>query len=202
MGQDILSLCRRIQRIYADIDRETSRVRRITGLICPPGCGSCCRSRKVESTPLELLPMVHHLVNIHAADEIIAQIDGAEIRGDLQCVLFRPELDDSMAGCCSQYAHRPVLCRMFGFGARLNKFGDIQPHVCRVMHESQPEALERLIALGGEKKVPLYRSYFFRVASLKPDIGFKPLPINRALKLALNYYYWKKPKRFGIRLAS
>jgi hypothetical protein len=50
--------------------------------------------------------------------------------------------------------------------------------------------------------IPVYQESFMRIAVLNPGIGFKRLPINIAIKEALEYIYWRRPKKFKIAKAS
>jgi len=47
---------------------------------------------------------------------------------------------------------------------------------------------------------PVYQDCFYQVASIDPAKGFRLLPINVALKAALDHVYWQCPKdRFSMR---
>jgi hypothetical protein len=57
------------------------------------------------------------------------------------------------------------------------------------------------MALSAGIKVPIYQEAFMRIASLHPGMGYRRLPINQALKEALEYLYWIKPKGWGWKKA-
>jgi hypothetical protein len=59
-----------------------------------------------------------------------------------------------------------------------------------------PDALEHL-------NPPVYQSSFLRIACLEPAMGFHLQPINHALREAMEYVHWHRPKTWsGYRKAA
>ncbi|MCJ7596382.1 MAG: YkgJ family cysteine cluster protein [Desulfobacterales bacterium] len=181
--------------IYKEIDQRIGRFQVATGLFCPPGCGTCCESPNVEATALEVLSLAEEILLRREEERALNAIEEKENQGDLRCIHHRPDGPDSEKGKCSCYPLRPLVCRLFGFASRRNKFGEIELSTCKILKEKEPEAFRRAqIGLREGLKVPVYQDTFYRIASACPDKGFRSLPINQALKAALGYLYWKRPR--------
>jgi hypothetical protein len=78
--------------------------------------------------------------------------------------------------------------------------GEARLVTCRIIKSGQPEVVAKIEADLKEDKasVPLMSDYYFRIRSIDPDLGTKLLPINEAIKSALEvvmsyYAYRDKP---------
>jgi len=197
MYQDLI---REIMNIYFEIDRKISIFQLSTGLRCPPGCGSCCESKNVEATILECLPLADHIYRRKEAESVLASVDRKVIENDRRCVLFKLDERIAASGRCAYYGFRPLVCRLFGFAARRDKFGKQEICLCRVVKGNNHELIEKLPEAGDAmSNAPISHDSFMRIASLHPGLGFKLFPINIALKNALEYLYWKHPRDIGYR---
>jgi Fe-S-cluster containining protein len=187
-------ICSEVIEIYHDLDRKTAGLQLATGLCCPPECGVCCKNSEVEATVLEALPAADEIYRRREQEAVLCAIEKTEKRGDSVCVLYRPDPGILGNGRCGYYEFRPLLCRLFGFASRRNKFGDIELCTCTIIKERNPEAVrkaEMVISEGFD--VSVYHDTFMRVASVDPGKGYRRLPINLALKEALQYLYWTRP---------
>lgn len=125
---------------------------------------------------------------------MLLAISQKEARQDQLCVLFRIVTGKEDNGPCSYYEFRPLVCRLFGFASRRNKFGQIELMSCRIIKEYKPAEVRRAeMALSQGLKLPVYQDAFMRIASIKPGIGFRRLPVNKALKEAIETLYWTYP---------
>jgi hypothetical protein len=60
------------------------------------------------------------------------------------------------------------------------------------MKERGPEAFHRFESgISETLDAPVYQESFMRIALLDPGIGYRCLPINGALREALERFYWK-----------
>jgi Fe-S-cluster containining protein len=179
---DLDAICADILKHYHAVDSATSAFGKRAGLSCPPGCGQCCETPDIQATELEMLPMARS----------ITQTGKTETLGDLSrgtCVFFEPGPGPG-AGRCNAYELRPLVCRLFGFAARRSKSGRAELASCRVHQTQSPEGLKRALLLAGE--APQFQDEFTRLAGLEPGIGWELLPINVALKRALERVYLHK----------
>jgi uncharacterized protein len=182
-----------VLNIYQEVDRKILRFQEATGLKCPPGCGSCCESQEVEATVLEVLPLAIESFSAQQEDLLYSKIEEQERKGDRVCILYQPDLRTSGNGRCAYYKVRPLLCRLFGFAARRSKKGNLELCTCKVLRATFPKELQK----EGEKvlsrfSLPVYQELSMRIAVLNPSIGFRRLPLNLAIKSAIEEVFWKK----------
>ena len=181
--------------LYQKIDKIIDRFKKVTDLDCPRGCSYCCRHWWVEATVLEVLPLAMEIYNRGQEEAIMKQIQERQACEESLCVLLLPESNKEVDGYCAYYAWRPLMCRLFGFAARKNKHGQLEFCSCRIIREVNPWSVRRAeMALQGNLKVPVYQEAFMEIASLDTSRGFHRLPINLAIKEAIEYLYWKRPK--------
>jgi Fe-S-cluster containining protein len=174
----------RLLEVYEEIDNQTAAMRAITELRCPPGCGRCCSSTTVEATVLEMLPVARELLRRREALSLLERLGAADDEGP--CVFYQPERSAPGEGCCGIYVLRPSVCRLFGYGAVKNKYGIAQLAVCTVMNEVIPRAAQGAAdAVRRGLAAPTFTDFARQVAGLEPALGGRVLPINRALRFAL-----------------
>ncbi|MBN2529800.1 MAG: YkgJ family cysteine cluster protein [Deltaproteobacteria bacterium] len=177
------TLAARVMRIYEEFDNQISRLPTQFGIHCPPGCGTCCSSAKVEATPLEMIPLAEELWRSGRAHALVDQYDGKALP-DI-CLFYTPDALHFNHGRCSVYPHRPTLCRLFGFAAIRNKRGRREFAACRFVREMAPQAVLAVQAdldSGGE--ILMFTEAASRIGELEPSMN-RQYPINRALWLAL-----------------
>jgi len=191
---------RRVFRIYQDIENQTRRIRRETGMTCPDRCGRCCWSRNIEATVIEMVPVVNHILRSGMLPGVLDALDGTDPGG--LCVFFRPDMAHRDHGFCSEYRYRPLVCRLFGFSARRGKDDRITPQVCRTMKTHNPVSFQRFEAMCTDGRVVPMRAWFQQIASLEPSRGYRLMPVNQALKECIDLFYWRKPRFFKHRRAS
>lgn len=180
--------------IYREMDALSSRFQNATGLRCLPGCGTCCDTDDVEATVVEVIPLCWQILLGGEEERYLSAIEESETLGTERCVIYDPAQSREPGGCCSLYEFRPLVCRLFGFAACRNKKGGLEFTSCKWLKDATPEVMIRAqIGVGSGLPVPIYQDAFMRVASLNPALGFRRLPINRAIKEALGYLYWKRP---------
>jgi len=184
-------LLSKVLRIYQEIDQKTARLQVAFGLLCPPLCGACCDNPEVEATVLEILPLAEEVYRRKEEETVFSVLEEKRNQGDFRCMLYRPNPGFPGTGRCSYYEFRPLVCRLFGFAFRRNKFGNLEFSACKVMKERTPEAVHRAeIGISQGSDVPVYQESFMRIASMDSAIGYRRLPVNLALKEALERLYW------------
>ena len=203
MSRSAGSLLRAVTRIYGDLDQQVACFQRATGLQCPVGCGACCKNPQVEATILEALPLAEEIYHLEKEAEILAAIQLKGEQEDLSCILYRSDPVVHANGRCTFYPFRPLVCRLFGFAARRNKYGQIEFAPCRIIKQETPDVVRRAeIAILNRLTPPLYQESFLRIAAVLPAMGFRRLPINRAIWEALAYLQWKKPSKRRYKKAA
>lgn len=178
------NLTRQTMAILAEIDRATTAFQSATGLQCRPGCGACCQNPEVETTPLEMLPIAWELYQQGKLHEWIQKIETTNGIG--VCIFYRSDPEIPGNGRCSIYPWRPSLCRLFGFAAVVNKHGNPELAACKKNKEVIPEVVAKSqAAIANGLPVPQFADFAMRFRNLDPILGQERLPINQALKVAL-----------------
>jgi Fe-S-cluster containining protein len=182
-----LEIVSQVMDLYADIDKAVTEFQLRSGLRCPAGCGRCCPTADVRVTVLEMLPVAHEILCRHDAaawmDRLAAQPEAG------RCKLFS-EKGISDAGHCRFYSLRPALCRLFGYAAVRGRTGAKALSICKYIRQNDPQTATAALALAEE--APGFIHYSSRVYALDPVLGNGLIPINTALRraierLGLNY---------------
>ncbi len=174
-----------VRAIYRRLDRRIAAFRRRSALACLPGCGECCRSTGVEATVLELLPLALELCRRGKAKEVLARLDAG--KEPERCLLFSEQPLGRFGGHCTAYSRRPLLCRLFGFSSMENREGRPELVACRPLRQADPARAGQAVATAarGRAAAPLMRDYGLAVYRLDPVLGSGALPVNAALRQAL-----------------
>lgn len=185
-----------IRRVYREIDRSVRHVKMATGLRCVSGCGDCCARGVVEATVLEALPVARRILITGQAETLLPVLEERIAEDNPVCALHQPDPPVSQAGHCLFYSERMLLCRLFGFSARRNKYGSLELAACRIVRETMPEAVKTAQScLAKGINVPVYQDLSMRIASIDPAIGFHSLPVNQAIHGAIHRLSWERPFR-------
>ena len=179
----LLELEYKVLEVYRDLDAAVAEFAARTGLACPSGCGRCCISEKVEATVLECIPLAFELFRTGQAEFILKRLE--ENSGERQCVLYRPDFTAAGLWGCSQYGHRPVVCRLFGFAGYRGRDGLPRLAMCRVMKDRSGEIGAPCLTAEDLSAMPLFSDAGLAVTALHPSLGTVRLPINKALYEAL-----------------
>ena len=180
-----------VEAVFEKLDAEISKFQSVTSLHCKFGCGKCCFKPDIEATVLEFLPFALHLYQSNQAEEWLARLQGTEAE---ICLILNPTQAGS--GLCSQYPHRGLICRLFGYSARTNKYGKHELITCQIIKTEQAPAFseaENKIEAGLD--VPVMNEFYMQLASIDFDLSRDFFPINRAIRKAietvLHYYAYR-----------
>jgi uncharacterized protein len=172
-----------ILSLFDKVDLEVKRFVKLSGIHCPSGCGICCESQKIETTALEMLPLACHLWSKNEAYKALLELSASK---DSTCIFFQKELKKSLKGCCQAYELRPLICRLFGFFTVKNKYGKYVYGSCKIIKEAYPDAYKKALEVieGGHHPSNM-TDFAIRILAQGSELGKKMLPINTALKIAL-----------------
>ncbi len=180
-----------LQKLFQKVDHQTHSLSCKASLNCLPGCGACCENPHVECTVLELLPLSLKLWQENQAEDILTQL--YSIPEGQFCILYKADQNMSGNGRCTQYELRPLLCRTFGYAARLNKYGKKELATCKKISIDQPESIkvaQKLIDDGLD--VPVFSEAWLALLDIDPGLSTDRYPMNKALKIALEKIgYWR-----------
>ncbi len=174
-------LAGQVSTLFDKLDAEISQFQSSTSLHCAFGCGKCCFKADIEATILEFLPFALHAFHAGKAEEWLQRLESSQTT---ICLILEPTSRE--AGLCSEYKHRGLICRLFGYSARTNKHGIKELVTCQVIKSEQSHAFgeaENKIAAG--LAVPVLSQYYMQLTAIDSSLSLDFYPINVALRKAL-----------------
>ncbi|MDW8849984.1 YkgJ family cysteine cluster protein [Flavobacterium sp. MMLR14_040] len=185
---------KQVEALFDRLEIEITAFKSETHLYCNAGCGKCCSTPNIDASPLEFLPWAFHLFLNGKAEETLAELKNNELKN---CHLYRSiSILEYQKGSCSNYRYRGLVCRLFGYAANTDKFGKLRMATCKIIKEQQTENFTKAEELINKKMyVPIFSDYYMRLAQIDLRMGVILIPINEALKMAieevLSYYAYR-----------
>ncbi len=178
-----------VEDAFALLNQEMSDFRERSGLHCLLGCGRCCDKPDIEATILEFLPFAYH-VFLHNEGEL--WLERLQQHSGSLCILFEPN-NLRGSGSCSQYPHRGLICRLFGFSARRNKYGAREFVGCKPIKSEMTELYNSTVtSIAAGADVPMMSHHYMRLHAIDPELTRQYYPINdairRAIEIVLQYH--------------
>ncbi|MDZ4716435.1 MAG: YkgJ family cysteine cluster protein [Cytophagales bacterium] len=167
--------------LFENLDAAINRFQSDSGLHCKPGCGKCCFKADIEATVLEFLPFAASLYHAGKSEEWHEQL---RLSTSPVCRILNPT--STGVGLCSEYSHRGLICRLFGYSARTNKYGQKELVTCAIIKEEQAADFvkaEQQIGRGGS--VPVMSDFYMQLHAIDADLSRDFYPINTAIQKAL-----------------
>ncbi len=189
---NIYQKIQKVETLQRRVDREIASFKRQACIDCYHHCIECCSYNDVQATPLEFLPFAYHALKLGLIDQWHEEIS----RHNSSLCFFRRSENDVWG--CRIYPVRGLICRLFGFSAVTNKLGKPEYAACKVMKHNWPDKISQIrdaVARGG--KIPVISSYYRRLASIDPCLGQDFMPINAAMKKAIEIIYFSVAYRQG-----
>ena len=185
-----------VEALFNQLELEIITFQEQTKLGCVAGCGKCCNNPDIDASPLEFLPWAYHLYLKGKAETILDLLNTTtELT---KCYIYQPfsEFEDDK-GSCSDYKHRGLICRLFGYGAAGDKYGKLRLVTCKIIKEGQKVNFDQsTISINEGLSVPIFTDYYMNLSQIDFQLGNVVVPINKALKLALEevlQYYAYRP---------
>ncbi len=177
-----------VEELFQKLDSEIAQFQSATSLHCKWGCGKCCFKPDIEATILEFLPFALSVYREGKAEEWHTLLKTSD---SSVCLILNPT--SAEAGLCSDYKHRGLICRLFGYSARTNKYGKKELVTCSIIKTEQAEVFQK----SGEQidnglPVPVMNQYYMQLTAIDPELSKDYFPINKALQKALErvmHYY-------------
>jgi hypothetical protein len=114
-----------------------------------------------------------------------------KLRGPIEdsvCILYTEEIQSGSVGRCAAYEFRPLVCRLFGHSAAINKYGDKEILFCSGLKEKNDGRIEKLDSLiKGRGMIPVLSEYAIRSTMIEPVISRERFPLNVAIKKAIEF---------------
>jgi len=182
-----------VEKLFHQLEQESAKFEQASGLGCVSGCGKCCTFPDIEASPLEFLPWAFHLFLNGEAENTLTMLEETQ---SLTCLIYKP-LTINGQGRCSDYKYRGLICRLFGFAANTDKYGNLRLATCKIIKEGQTNNYNATVeAISKGLKVPIFTEYYMQLNQIDFHMGNIILPVNKALKMALEevlQYYAYRP---------
>lgn len=188
----IIEKVQAVEAVFHELDRAILSFQSWSALHCKSGCGKCCFKPDIEATVLEFLPLAYFLYQNDLAYSWLEKVQSAEQE---ICHVLNPTQPGT--GLCSQYMYRGLICRLFGYSARTNKYGSRELVTCQIIKTEQQEGFEnaRQKIESGEE-VPVMNRYYMQLHAIDADLARDFYPINQAIRKALetvlHYYAYRE----------
>jgi len=184
-----------VEQLFERLEKEIAQFQDKTHLHCLAGCGNCCTTPSIEASPLEFFPWAHHLFLNDLAEQTLVDLQN---KTSALCHIFQPlALLDKTKGRCSDYPYRGLICRLFGYGAAKDPLGKLRLITCKIIKENQAADYAKTVrAISAGEYVPIFSDYYMQLSQIDFALGRTMLPINEALKRALEevlHYYAYRP---------
>ena len=200
----IVRKVRAVEKLYHSLNLEIARFQDQAPLKCIKGCGACCQKADIEATVLEFIPLAYHYLLQEKAAETLEKLQN-DARPT--CSLLKLAVLDGTSGLCSDYQYRGLICRLFGYAASRDKWGQLRLVTCSKIKEEQAALyaeVQKKIKAGVE--VPVMSQYYSRLNAIDAELSRKFYPVNeaiiRALEVVLHYYAYRPKPRRRLRIAS
>ncbi len=182
-----------VEGLFLKLEQETALFKQSSGFSCVSGCGKCCTYPDVEASPIEFLPWAFHLFLHGEAEKTIIKLNKNQ---SSTCIVYKP-LSSINQGSCSNYKYRGLICRLFGFSANTDKYGNLRLATCKIIKEGQANNYNSTTeAITKGLYVPIFTEYYMQLNQIDFKLENIILPINKALKMALEevlHYYAYRP---------
>lgn len=189
-----------VEQLFQELEHEIEHFQSESKLHCILGCGKCCTTPDIDASPLEFLPWAFHLFLNGKAEETLEELNK---KTNLSCHLYRPlTIVDTTSGSCSNYIYRGLICRLFGYAASRDKYAKLRLATCKIIKENQHENyLNTVEAISNGLYLPIFSDYYMNLSQIDYGLGTLILPINQALKRAIEevlQYYAYRPFPGGL----
>jgi len=182
-----------VENLFQQLEQESAQFEKVSHIHCFSTCGKCCTYPDIEASPLEFLPWAFHLFLEGKAETTLQQLN---LNHSSTCIIYK-QLFATHLGRCDNYQYRGLICRLFGNAANRDKNGQLRLVTCSPIKEQQhKEYLATQTAIAKGLKVPIFTDYYMLLNQIDFHLGNIILPINKALKMALEevlQYYAYRP---------
>jgi Fe-S-cluster containining protein len=170
-----------VEAVFKKLDQEIASFQSWSTLHCKFGCGKCCFKPDIEATILEFLPFAYHL---YKNDLALTWLERLKETDSSICLILNPTQNG--AGLCSEYPYRGLICRLFGYSARTNKYGKPELVTCQIIKTEQDEAYQKTVTKIDEgEPLPIMSNYYMQLHAIDFELTREFFPINEAIRRSI-----------------
>jgi Fe-S-cluster containining protein len=179
-------------QVFESVDADLQDFQTSSGLVCRAKCSNCCQNPNIAGTVLEFLPLAYDLYQKNLAlDWFLTLKEGDPEPG--VCVMLGEESE--LGRRCTVYSYRGLICRLFGYAARLNKYGTREMVTCSIIKSEQGDVVKH-VESNANKSIPLISNYYEQLRAIDFDLARESFPMNvairKALEVILQYYAYRE----------
>jgi Fe-S-cluster containining protein len=175
----VRELTKNIAEKLNEVSNVFGQFQKNSGLNCPETCAKCCFKADISCSPYELLPMAFHLLDTGKAEVLLEK---ARSHNENRC-FFLNVIDESKGnGQCSEYQHRPFICRAFGLAARRGKHEITERSICNTLSTLESKNTNIQIMTSD---IPLIGVWKKKLESIDPRLLEREIPIHEGLVIIL-----------------
>jgi len=188
----MLDKIRQVEQVFKQLDKETEQFGKQSNLKCLTNCNLCCLKKGLEANVLEFLPLANYLVknNLHEAALDLFDADPEH------CInLAKNQVLGHTAGC-SNYEHRGMICRLFGFSGVKDKNSKLAVYTCTHTKNEYPEEFKNATErINSGMEIPMVTDFYYQIYFIDSYMANDYNPINVSIRKAIEkvaYYYANK----------
>lgn len=191
----MLDKIRKVEKIFKQVDKESEKFGKQSGLKCLTNCTLCCTKKGLEANVLEFLPLANYLVknNLHEAALELLESEPEH------CINLARSQNPGITAGCSAYEFRGLICRLFGFSAVRDKNQKLAVYTCAPMKNELPDTFRKATEqINAGMKVPIVADVYYQIYFIDSQMANDYNPINVSIRKAIEkvaYFYACKPKR-------
>jgi hypothetical protein len=135
------------------------------------------------------MPLAAWLYKTGRVDDFLERLDQPK---HPWCACFDPDAAAKGEWGCQFYAHRGLICRLFGFGYRLDRDNKPVLVTCRIIKCTQSGEVAKAgeMADANPGEMPVFSNYFMRLLAIDPELAVPQMPINQAIRTAIEKLYF------------
>jgi Fe-S-cluster containining protein len=186
---------KRVEKVFSELDRQVETFQGKTGLHCVAKCNLCCMKKDLETSVLEFLPLAIYLYENNLHEQFLDEL----AKGREYCIcLSQLKIEGKITGC-SQYRHRGLICRLFGFSGLTGKNGEKKIYTCKIIKTGQEQEYKSATTRINENlKIPMASDFQMKMDQIDPILANDINPINVSIEKAISkvaYYFSNRPGR-------
>jgi Fe-S-cluster containining protein len=175
----VKELAKNIAEKLSEVSNVFGQFQKSSGLNCPEACAKCCFKADISCSPYELLPMAFHLMASGKAESLLEK---ARSHNENRCFFLNVIGESKGSGQCSEYHHRPFICRAFGLAARRGKNEIAERSICNTLSKLESENSSIQIVTS---EIPLIDIWKKKLESIDPRLLEREIPIHEGLVIIL-----------------
>lgn len=190
-----------LDELFITLDKEIIIFKHNSGLNCLSKCCDCCKTDDIEATILEFLPAAHYLhkkgLSYYYLDLLEKYLSKENITNNKICIFCIQTFENNENSGCKIYEYRGLICRLFGFSGKVDKYNEVQLVTCQPIKKGFMSEYNDIINNKTKiAKIPIIRNYYMQLYGIDYNLSNKMYPINKAIKLAIEIVvfsdYYKK----------